>query len=58
MSRADCHGACRALVSARGRSMCRELVLFWVLTEIDVFDKCSHNENTVHVYRMNSTTGW
>ena len=39
-------------VSAHARSMCGEGVLFWVLTRIYVFDKCSHNENTSHVYRM------
>ena len=40
------------LVSARARSMYEEGVLFWVLTKIDVFDECSHNENTCHVYMM------
>ena len=30
----------------------REFDLFWVMTEIDVFDKCSHNETIFHVYRM------
>ena len=43
MSRTGCHGACGVLVSARARSTCGELVLFWVLTKLDVFDKCSHH---------------
>ena len=29
MSRTGCHGACRALVSARAQSMCGVFVLFW-----------------------------
>ena len=52
MSRTGCHDAGLVVVSARARSMCGELVLCWVLTKIDVFDKCSHNENTFHVYRL------
>ena len=52
MSRTGCPCACHTLVSARAQSRCGEFVLVWVFTKIDVFDKCSHNENTFHVYRM------
>ena len=50
MSQTGFHGACRVLVSTRVRSMCGELVLFWVLTRPDVFCNCTHNENTYTVY--------
>ena len=49
MSRTGCHGVCRALVSARARSMCGDLVIFGVLTRQDVFRDCTHNENTYRV---------